>query len=217
MNRFMRALTILELIISIVLLSVIVLGLATIDTFSAFHVRSSEQRAKLQLEASTALEHMTKQISVAIGNEIINGSDTVVSSGNILFTPGIRAYIDANGNGQQEVFVPGFDHTGVDHWVAYRFTGSAGANPFQIRYCPDCFGSACMICNVPWANNIVARRISNFAPIKPSDPLQDNFVIISVTACWDPTQPAALGNCGTSNNPDVDLTTTIRMPSVSTN
>jgi type II secretory pathway pseudopilin PulG len=217
MRRIIRAVTLLELVVSIVLLSVIVLGLATIDTFSGFQVINAEKRAKLQYEASIALEHMTKEINKAIGSEIINGPNTVIDrntpiGGNFA----VHAYIDVARSGQWEA--PG----GTDYFIAYRYRGGAG-NPsdrYQIWYCPQCQNKPCNNCNPAWGDpeNRVAWSISAFNVIKPvngSNQLDGNFVTVQLTACWDPTQASA--PCGTTMNPSVDMNTVIKMPSVTTN
>jgi len=64
--------TLIELLISIVLLSLIVLGFASINVFSRYHVITSDRRAKLQNEVSYCMEHMTRNISMAFGNTEID-------------------------------------------------------------------------------------------------------------------------------------------------
>lgn len=210
MNRIFRAVTLMELIVCIILLSVIVLGLATISTFSSFQVRSSEQRSKLQFEASTVVEHMTKEFGKAIGNEVIDGADSVIDdTKQITSNYAIHIYKDLNGNGQR-------DALGTDHWVVYQYTGNQGnaANRYQVWFCPSCDNKPCNNCAPNWGDLRIANRITYFKVTKPTDPLQSAFVNVQVRACWDPTQPAT---CGTPANPQVEMNTTLRMPSVTTN
>jgi prepilin-type N-terminal cleavage/methylation domain-containing protein len=67
-----KAVTLLELLIAIVLLSVVTIGISSIDIFSRSHVLSSQRRTTLQNEASFVLGHMTKEITRAIGNTRID-------------------------------------------------------------------------------------------------------------------------------------------------
>jgi len=174
--------TLIELIIALVLLSVIILGLNSITLFSHFHVTSSDRRAKLQNEASLALEHMSKEISKAIGD--VNNTPVIIEDSNRR----IRIYIDANGDGQRN-----------DYYIAYQYQGSPD---YHIRYYP----------NYPGSSEVIARKISSFNPSYNS---VNNYITIQLTACWDP-QTAVLPN-GSIDNPCVNMNTSIKMPSVSTN
>lgn len=204
-----KSVTLLELLIAITLISLIVLGFSSIDLFSRYHVVTSDRRAKLQNEVSHALEHMTKQISMAIGNERIFGVGTVIDRTDIGGDSAIRIYIDANANGQSD---------SSDSWIAYRFTGNTG-NPntqFQIWFYSN-------YTNPSSSYEVIATKItSDFSNTYVSydntdtdgDPI-DNYMDIQLTACWDPDgSPQA---CGTPDNPSVTMSTRIKMPSVSTN
>lgn len=214
-----RSITLLELLIAILLLSIIVLGLGNIDLFSRSQVISSDRRAKIDNEISLALAHMGKEVAKAIGNEISNGADTVVNTQNISVNSAIRIYIDASGNGQK-------DAEGIDRWIAYKFTG---ATQYQIWYCPQCSDSTCVTCtthtwgDTNYPHDIIARNISGFTPCKPdvndvcttTDPLGKNYVRTEIQACWDPD--GAPYACNTPNNPSVTMKANINMPAVSTN
>jgi len=211
-----RSITLLELLIATLLLSIIVLGLGNIDLFSRFHVISSDRRAKIDNEASLALGHMGKEVAKAIGNEISNGADTVLDyNSKIGDDNALRIYIDASRNGQR-------DAEGTDRWIAYRFTAGHG-NPggrYQIWYCPNCENKPCANCVPQWgdANNIIARNISLFTPSKPvnaSNRLNKSYITIEIQACWDPAQTSY--SCGTPNNPSVTMKANMNMPTVSTN
>lgn len=214
-----------ELLLCIVLLSMIVLSISQIDIFSYFHVLNASRRAKIDNEISLALEHMTKNIVQAVGNEISDGADKVVNISNISGDTAIKVYIDANGNGQRDAAPP-------DRWIAYRFTGSTvipTTNRYQIWYCPQCTDDTCTACTPDnWganANNAIAKNISVFTPCKPvgnscvaTGQLTDSFLTMQLTTCWDPAS-ADLGTHpnGTMDNPCVDMKANIKMPSVSTN
>lgn len=201
-----KSVTLLELLIALVLMSLIVLGFSSIDLFSRYHVITSDRRVKIQNEASLGLEHMTKQISRAIGNEIADGANQVVDTTAIAGDPAIRVYVDANGNGKK-------DSSPSDYWIAYRFTGATG-NPntqYQIWYYSN-------YVNPGSPYETIARNITLFTPIKPinsSNQLNNNFITIQLTACWNPAT-AVLPN-GAADNPCVSMNTNIKMPSVSAN
>ena len=214
-----NGITLVELLIALILLSVIVLAVNSINISSHSHVISSDRRAKLQNEASIALAHMNKEISRAIGNELIFGADSVVSTGNILTNNAIRVYIDSDAGGG---LGDGIRDTLTDRWIAYRFSGATGvtATEYQLWYCPQCTDATCVTCNPAWATteNIIAKNIAAFTPTKPvnaNSQLNNNFVRVQIVACWNP-QTASLPN-GTVNNPCVGMDTSMKMPSVSVN
>lgn len=213
-SRQNRSVTLLELLIAITLLSVIVLAFSSIELFSRHHVLTSERRATLQNEVSYVLEHMSKGISRAIGNGLIN-SGSVIRRDAIAGDTAIWAYIDYDGNGQR---------SSSDRWIAYRFTGLAGSDAYQMQYCSYCTNPdpnpnlKCVICTPAWgtpSNSILTTKIFDFKPnydntTADGDPI-DNYVDITITARWEPGQPVSV------DNPQVTMTTRIKMPSVSAN
>lgn len=194
------------------------MGLATIDTFTGFHVRTSQERAKLQFEVSAALEQMTKEISKAVGNEVIYGPESVIDAdAKASGDDAVHVYVDSNGNGQR-------DALGTDHLIVYRYTGNKGnaADQFQIWFCGSCDNKPCNNCNPNWGTERLAYRITSFNVTKPNvvnsatDPLRSNFVTVTIRACWDTSKACDPSNPD-PNNPIIEMTTDIRMPAVSTN
>lgn len=209
-----KSVTLLELLIAISLLGILVLAFTSIDLFSRYHVRSADIRSQLQNEASFVLEHMSKQIPRAIGNEWIDGADAVVED-EAFTNNGIVVYIDWNLNGRRDTIAAG------DRRIAYRWypVTAPPANRYQIRYCPQCTTASCTICTPAWgtvADNTLSRKIIACTFIKPEtgNILTDNYVEVSITTCYDPDEtPDA---CGTPDNPQVEMRTRIKMPAVST-
>lgn len=202
-----KAVTLFELLIAISLLSFVVLALSSIDLFSRHQVIDSGRRANLQNDVTFVLEHMNKRLSRAIGNErALNDVNSVVNADNIGADPAVMVHIDSNGNGQSDA---------GDRWIAYRFNSAS----HQIRFCQECSNATCSICNPAWGSEagILSRRIVSFIPNDggPNSFLANNFIEIQVTACWDAS--GSLGPCGASVNPSVTMSTSIKMPSVSTN
>jgi len=196
-----KAITLIELLIAIALLSVVVLGFTSIDMFSRYHVLTSDRRAKLQNEVSLALEHMAKQVSRAVGNKVIAGQNPIILD-NIAGDSAIKVHVDSNGDGQ------------ADNWIAYRFNPSTDSESSQIWYCSTCTNFPCTTCDPAWGSDIIARRIHVFNPALDPAPAVNNLVNINITACWDQSAGAVYN---TPDNPCVNMRTSIKMPSVSTN
>lgn len=216
MIKRIAGLTLIELLIAIILLSIIVLGITSIDIFSHFHVIGADRRARLQNEVSIGLEHMNREILQAFGNEIINGVDSVVYL--TINNPNtnnnrIRFRVDNNNDGVADI------------WRAYIYR-TVLAERYQIWFCPQCNSQVCIWgigpsgCNSAvggWQR--ISRNIVRFEPIEPSNPLQDNYITINIAACWNPANPPDLSIFpnGTVDNPCVRMTGRVMMPSVSTN
>ena len=63
-----HGITLIELIVSMALMSLVVLSIYSIELFSRHHVISSDKRAKVQNEISYAIEYMSKYVQQAIGD-----------------------------------------------------------------------------------------------------------------------------------------------------
>lgn len=194
-----RSLTLVELLIAIVLFSTISLGFFAIDTFSRRQVISSERQAQLQNEASIALEHIAKEARRAIGSTVLSGQ-TPVDLTNISGDTALRIYVDLASDGVSAG--DGKWGTEGDRWRAYRWTGSSGAaaDRYQLWYYPN-------YVNPGDTHEVIARHISAWTPTA-----QDNWINVSITACWDPS-----GTCGTTSNPQVNMSAKVMMPGVSLN
>jgi hypothetical protein len=219
MHTKVLGVTLLELVISIILMSIVALGIINIEFFSRFQVKSSMRQTKVQTELSVALSHMTKGISKAIGNEVVNNADTVVAIDNNPNSVVLRVYIDASNNGKREAevsFPPGPTPT-QDHWIAYSYgTSGAPVNRYKVRYCGRCRRDNCNQCMD--AEEDISSNITSFIPdpslAKPVNgfgQLNNNFVTIQIQACWDATLAASL------DNPCFTMSSRIEMPAVSVN
>jgi hypothetical protein len=106
-NRNMSSLTLIELIISVIIVAIMILSFYSLETYGHSQVISADRRAKVQNELAYALEHMSKYVQQANGN--INN-------------PGIMLFPAGNPTGFQ-VRVD-FNHTPADltddPWVRYR-------------------------------------------------------------------------------------------------
>lgn len=179
--------TLMELLIAIVLLSVVVLAVSSIDLFSRYHVITSDRRARLQNELSYTLEHMTKEISKAVGNRQVQNPINITT---IQGYPGIAIYTDSDRNGQ------------ADLWIAYIFYN---VTPYyEIRYCSNCSDGWCSTCNILPLTTI-ARRIQTFTP---ADNNLTNYIDVNITGRWQPALDVSV------DNPEITMRTRIKMPSV---
>jgi len=221
------AVTLLELILAITFLSVIVLGINSIYYFSHFQTVNSDRRAWLQNQLVVLTEHMRREISKAIGNEVIYGAGTVIDTNNIGPTdPGLKIYIDSgapSGAGADMIYAAGDgmrDLTSTDHFIAYRFTDASGppADRYQVRFCPECTNPTCTTCIVAWDTHIIAKNIVDFTlnPPKPTTTvLSDNSITFLIKTCWNPADPVILPlDNGTVDNPCITINPVITMPSV---
>ena len=199
-----EGLTLIELLVAIMLVMVVIVGLNSISSFSHFHIISSSRQSKLQNELSTVLGYMKKELVTVNGNEIISGADSIVD-------------IDINSPNQDldraSFFIDTDNDGSADRWVAFRYDTNA------IAFCADCGAQAsCGSCldaggwpgAVTVGENIVAFNVTK--PVDSLGRLNENYIDVAVTACWDPSQ-----DCGTVDNPSVNMTASVIFPVVSTN
>lgn len=191
MRPRLKAVTLLELLIAITLLAVIVVAFTSIDVFTRFHVLSADRRAKIQNEVSFVLEHMNKNIAQAIGNR----NALPINRTNFQDYSALRIRIDSNNDGRLNLT--------SDLQIAYAYNPSGN----QILY----FNNTS---NPTIYETISSGEItSNFNTTYVIYSSQNNYLDITMDACWKPLNPP----CGTSDNPSVTMNATIIMPSVSTN
>jgi prepilin-type N-terminal cleavage/methylation domain-containing protein len=202
-----KSITLIELLIALSIFAVLTLAFTSIDLFSRYHVRTADMRAQLQNEASSALEHMSKNISQAIG-DLTNwpAQSTVLGNDRLII-----AWLDGNPFAVPAVAANGRRDTdpGNDHRIAYRFTGVAGIDARQIRFCPNCQDNSCSNCSVPWDREIICRRVANFV-IPAAGVISTNNISLEITLRRDPSLAAS------QDNPEVTIRTYIKMPAVST-
>jgi len=206
--------TILELLISMIILSILVIIFAAIELFSHTHVLTIDRRAKVQNDLAYIMEHSTKQIAKAIGNTQINSNEIIKIStiaGDDIAA--IKFYVDVDSDGNR-------DDDAASPWRAYRLRSLSApeSERYQFWWCPSCSDSACATCSPAWGTleNILSDRVTG-----PETPFvhdaANNYVDITIQGCWDPKKVTTADDCGTSDrNPGTSLTARIKMPSVST-
>ncbi|MBN1912841.1 MAG: type II secretion system protein [Candidatus Omnitrophica bacterium] len=190
-----KATTLLELIIAVILLGILVVGLSSIETFSRRHLRTTDQRTRLQNDLSYLLEHMARNINHAIG----------LSSETVVLDPSPCS----GGDCRITVFIDNLSATdpdllgmrdSADYNISYSFNSSSHTVYYYKNYVDE-FSS----------KEVVASNIETFMP-SYSD--TNNYIEVNASACWDPS----LGTCGEEiRNPQVDMNNRIEMPAVSIN
>lgn len=219
-----NSMTLIELLIASVLLSFVIFGLLGIEVFSRHHLVTAERRAQTQNEVSHVLEHISKNATRAIGNERINGANTVVD---IIEATGdnersrAKFYVDGDSDGVRDTPVVN-PAANQDHWMAYRYFDNLNAVATRrntIQFCERCRNKNCNQCNSGWETvSLRGNRVSGLELVKPQDAggvLTNNYIEATVSACWDPAE--SVFSCGSPDNPRVTMRARIKMPSVATN
>jgi len=214
--RSTRSSTLLEVVVSMILLSILAITFTILSLFSLTHVLAVDRRSKVQNDLSYILEHSAKQVSMAIGNAKINRTvsdgDQIVRNEKIDVDDGaaIEFYVD-------DAVSPsdpgdGVYGTGGDHWEAYRFRPKGTADEYQLLYCEHCSGFACASCDTGW--EVLGRKVTSVT-YTPYDGSVD-YVDMSIEGCWDPAKITTSDECGSSDrNPRVSMKARFKMPSVS--
>ncbi|MCX5699026.1 MAG: prepilin-type N-terminal cleavage/methylation domain-containing protein [Candidatus Omnitrophica bacterium] len=211
MFKKIRGFTLIELMISLIIMSLIILGIYNIETFSNSQVIDSDRRARVQNDLTHILEHMSKNIQQANGTK---------------FNPPIKLYPDS---GAKTGFQVNFDckstpsNLGDDVWIYYTLNSIT----HELRV--GCSGSNCgtgglcsavppMVPGELLSDNIVGNFSSGALP----EPLVNgfsvnidalgNFVEIGLVGCYttEPVGPRYV-------NPQVEMKTKVICNSSSTN
>jgi len=190
-----KALTLLELLIALILTAVIAVSIFSMDLFGRYHIINVDRRRRVQSQVSDVLEHMAKHVVNTIGNFVSN-PDAVVNINASIATSAF--YVDKDLDGNRD--------TG-DGWIAYRHVNSTGT--YQVQYCDD-YNTGSSTCSSSWTT--VGRNIWEF---NAAMNYTDNFVTITITGCWNPSNPDPNQKCGSSDNPTAYMKTSFNLPSVS--
>ena len=116
-----KSLTLMELMVSLVLFTIVVMALSVFDIFGHFHSITSDRRAAVQNELSLVLEHITKTVTGsalrggAIGD--VNNPPFILDSDQTGFSIRIDSPINLS--------LPSGINYGNDVWVGYHQEGNA--------------------------------------------------------------------------------------------
>jgi len=202
MNRplnISKAITMIELIVSMLIVSIVVLSFYSMQTFSHGQVVNSERRSKIQNELTYAIEHMSKYVHQAVGNM---NNHAIVST-----AAGFKVRVDLG--------IPQTPSSLVDTWITYTLSG----NTLSVA----CSGSV----NCPFVTEELSNRIiDNFVadtlmPINPAngfyvkvDPL-GALVDIGLVGRYNPL--IAYSALTKSTNPQVEIKTKVICSNCSVN
>ena len=189
--------TLIELLITVILIGMLVLALVSIQRFSVHHMIASERRAKLQNEGYIILEQMTKSLLNATG-DIINPAVRIYPN-----PTGIAIRVDRNNP-------PTPQNYSDDNITAYR--NNTG---YRLEYCDGLTGSTypatlnSAACPTGGWQEIL-NRLRDFA-ITTAD--NNTTIVINFSIVrYDPANPQT-----SEDNPEVNMTTRVHMPSASGN
>ncbi len=200
MWRYLKAFTLVELLIAIVLLGIIVLSISSIEVFSRNQLFSADIRAKIQNEGSFLLEHMTKYIGRTIGNADTNPNKLIYTHDSAdTKTKTVAVFIDANGNGKRD---------SNDHWIAYEFF----VDNYTLKFCYDA-GNEATVPNCPYTActgtwEILSTKIRRFDRELRTE--SKNVLDVSIVGSNAPTEVR-----NDQKNPDIRMETSIIMSAVS--
>jgi len=231
-----KSLTLLELLLCLVLFSVIVLGISTLDIFGQFHAITSDRRALVQNELSFVMDHITKNITG--GNHCSSMPCTPIYAGAIGDKNNPPFILDSDNQG----FSIRWDNgCGISYnsdlsnglasdpcgWVGYRQVGNAmyfyandttptssprnvSSNGHSAKYeviATHLLSAGGFVINTGTGLNYVTIN----TPGTPSSVNSYDACTITLQAYWNPNNPPAL------DNPQAKMQATIFAPAASTN
>lgn len=119
-----QTVTLAELIISIALLGVIILGVAAFDMSSRYFLKSADLKSKILNEMTFVLEHINKNVAVATGDRD-NLGIRIVNSHQVWIRKDINMFGTPNNTP---------DKYSDDFWVEYRINPD---DPHKLEVCAD--------------------------------------------------------------------------------
>lgn len=189
MNVKTQAVTLVELMVAVFLLSMILLTGATVDLASRRFLRVSDRQAELQNEISPILLGIKRDVNRAVGWS--GNSGIAIPAGNRI---DIRMDVDANGIQHN----PPTMATGDDRWYTYQTVGN------EMRYYGPYVGALPGVCALPACRVLSSRVTGFFTALRPSPSGLPIGAAATITACYNPAGVAP-NQCNTANNPIMTL------------
>ncbi|MFA5362351.1 MAG: prepilin-type N-terminal cleavage/methylation domain-containing protein [Candidatus Omnitrophota bacterium] len=190
MNR--KAVSLIELLISLMILSLVILGFSCLDLFSSGQVSLANKILKTQNEAAYITEFMAKQTIKAVGDANV----PPVRMFNDADETGVVFRIDINENGKWD--------SPPDKEIAFLYRGTPD---FEMRYYSN-YPSVSPADIVTLSRN--AYMLPLFGPV-----ITDNYLTMTIDTCWDPQNALTSFPCGSSNNPVAHVRSRILIPAAS--
>lgn len=192
MNRRLNAVSLIELMVGLVLVSLVILGLSNIEAFSRNIFFRTDKKIKVQNDVAYVLQHMSKYVGRGIGEPDIPAINLSVAGFNL--NEAVRVWTDSNSNGALDI-AAGCPTGNNDNRVAYALD----AGNHTVLFFPD------FECDATHAE-VLARNVMHFNVTYSSD--KRNTLGVTISGCGNYT------GCGSSrDNPQVNLTTSIFLPS----
>lgn len=203
--------SLIEVLIALLLVSVISIGIWSVELFSREHVVSADRRAQTQNEAAYVLEHMVRVMTGpgrggAIGDVSHPAVDYVDLGGGEI---SLRFYVDSNLNGRRDA---------LDRRLEYHYYPGTKQNAYRLFY--KCLEN-CDPGTPAGDGALISKNLAAFSIPYHEEPNhmieRMDYIPVVFSVCWDVTRQQAGLWCGTSRNPVVSLRARIRMPAVSLN
>ncbi len=156
---FSKAVTLVELIVAVTIVSVIILSIYNIDTYTHNQVINTQRRTVVQNELSHTLEHMGKYVQLANGNNVVAANNAIQS-----ILSGFRVRFDFNRT-------PG--DLNDDIWINYQLNANS-ITASATCVTPGCTALAPFLATFINNEVLTARVLPNFLSIVPADPLPAN-------------------------------------------
>jgi Tfp pilus assembly protein PilW len=223
MNKRLSGVTLIELIVAVILLSVIILAVMSIDTFGRYHLIGSDRRSRLQNKVAYALEHMQKNIALATGNFSLPTIQSITNGFRVRVDPHFLApavYLNelAPNTSLTASIYPMYT------WVSYVLNST----PLNSSSVPSAINYSYTLPNgtsysEDLATNVVSGVVAGQMPANPTTtgfyifitdpgtgtPVSGTAVEVGLVGRWDPTLDAS------SDNPQVVMKTKVYATSAS--
>jgi len=172
------AVTLLELLVALILLSILVLSICSVVNFSRYHVINADKRARIQNDVSFVLAHMTKSVQRGIGDMNNEPLENIAN--------GFRVRVDNNTPGNYN----------DDRWLSYALGGNT------LSFSCTQISAASPAC--PPAENLSAKIVSGAVfgaiPAVPANGFNYNFLDndttleVALVARYDPASATSADN-----------------------
>jgi Tfp pilus assembly protein PilV len=163
MNKKTKSVTLVELIISILIVALMVLSFYSLETFSHKQVINADRRTKVQNSLSYCLQHMSKYVQQASGYKSDSGIQLIANG----FKVRVDSYLFQN-----PPILPTTD-LNDDVWISYTLSGNAlstSCTPFGTGSCGSFLPEVL-------SNYIVAGFNNNVLPVIPVYSASNGFYV----------------------------------------
>lgn len=190
-----KAFTLIEILVGLGLVSLVFLTFISIDMFTRYQLVAVDRKAKMQNAISVVMEHMSKNLLLAIGNPLTDLSPIQAEFESGSHLKWIKIRVDSNANGMADI---------ADKWIAYEYKTDSESIVYFSNV-PE-YGSP------TGDSQVLAKRIKSFEVsdgILPSGRLVNSFITFFISSRWFTESPID------HQNPEINMINSISMPAVS--